>query len=150
MRLCVGRQSMRLQQVPSPSFLLSADSAAAADAAVLESAAPMADVGGPVVVPTGPAVGPVRAAGHHPSLTNCFFHSSALMGSSEMTKVFLRYSFSIVRIVSMQKRRCRNVRRRALVWVRPPQCPLLAIRLRHALTTASSPCYSRVQSSRCS
>src|SRR5215831_11665601 len=62
MRLCVGRQSMRLQQVPSPSFLLSADSAAAADAAVLESAAPMADVGGPVVVPTGPAVGPAPAS----------------------------------------------------------------------------------------
>src|SRR5262249_6451319 len=41
-----------------------ADSAAAADAAVLESAAPMADVGGccPVVVPAGPAVGPDPAS----------------------------------------------------------------------------------------
>src|SRR5512132_70802 len=41
-----------------------ADSAAAADAAVLGSAAPMADVGGccPVVVPTGPAVGPAPAS----------------------------------------------------------------------------------------
>ena len=41
-----------------------ADSAAAADAAVLGSAAPIADVGGccPVVVPTGPAVGPAPAS----------------------------------------------------------------------------------------
>src|SRR5437773_10701348 len=42
-----------------------ADSAAAADAAVLGSAAPMADVGGccpVVVVPTGPAVGPAPAS----------------------------------------------------------------------------------------
>src|ERR1041384_3363989 len=40
------------------------DSAAAADAAVLGSAAPMADVGGccPVVVPAGPAVGPAPAS----------------------------------------------------------------------------------------
>jgi hypothetical protein len=41
-----------------------ADSAAAVDAAVLESAAPMADVGGccPLVVPAAPAVGPDPAS----------------------------------------------------------------------------------------
>src|SRR5262249_11771873 len=39
----------------------------------------------------------------------------SLSALSRTSKGFLRYSFSIVRIVSMQKRRCRNTRRRALV-----------------------------------
>src|SRR5437764_8157024 len=57
-----------------------ADSAAAADAAVLESAAPMADVGGccPVVVPVGPAVGPDPASRDASSLVT--FSISAVHG----------------------------------------------------------------------
>jgi hypothetical protein len=57
-----------------------ADSAAAADAAVLLSAAPMADVGGccPVVVPAAPAVGPDPASRDASSLVT--FSISAVHG----------------------------------------------------------------------
>jgi len=57
-----------------------ADSAAAADAAVLESAAPMAAVGGccPVVVPVAPAVGPDPASFDASSLVT--FSISAVHG----------------------------------------------------------------------
>src|SRR5215475_3368656 len=57
-----------------------ADSAAAADAAVLESAAPMAEVGGccPVVVAVGPAVGPDPASRDASSLVR--FSISAVHG----------------------------------------------------------------------
>jgi len=56
------------------------DSAAAADAAVLESAAPMAEVGGccPVVVTVGPAVGPDPASRDARSLVT--FSISAVHG----------------------------------------------------------------------
>jgi hypothetical protein len=57
-----------------------ADSAAAADAAVLESAAPIAEVGGcwPVVGPVGPAVGPDPASRDASSLVT--FSISAVHG----------------------------------------------------------------------
>jgi hypothetical protein len=57
-----------------------ADSAAAADAAVLASAAPMAEVGGcwPVVVAVGPAVGPEPASRDANSLVT--FSISAVQG----------------------------------------------------------------------